>query len=67
MNEKEAFKIVSEFIKKYYPFAQGKNWDKVNGNMLFMLGNHTLQEYIDSLADDEIDIEKYKKEVKQDE
>jgi hypothetical protein len=63
MSKKEAFKIVSEFIKTYYPFAQGKNWDKKNGNLHFMLGSYSLQEYIETLADDEIDIESYEREL----
>lgn len=64
MTKKEAFKIVNDFIKKYYPFAKGKKWDKKNGNLHFILGNHTLEEYIEVLADDEFDIEKFEEELK---
>ena len=67
MSSKEAFKIVNEFIKKYYPFAKGKNWDKINGNLHFMLGNYSLEEYIEELASDEIDINKYEREMLKDE
>ncbi len=63
MEYKEAFKIVSEFIKKYYPFRYGKNWDKKNGNLHFMLGIYSLQEYIEALADDDFDINNYIQEL----
>ncbi len=59
MEYKEAFKIVNEFIDKYYPFARGKNWDKKNGNLHFMLGIYLLKEYIETLADDDFDINNY--------
>lgn len=62
-DEKEAFKIVSAFIKKYYPFRHGKKWDKKNGNIDFILGGHALEEWIDYFADDEVDIEAFKKEI----
>lgn len=62
-DEKEAFKIVSAFIKKYYPFKHGKKWDKKNGNIDFILGGHALEEWIDYFADDEVDIEVFKKEM----
>lgn len=65
MNEKEAFKIVNSFLKKYYPFGRDKKWDKKNGKLHFILGINSILEYIEYLADDEIDIEKYKKEVEQ--
>lgn len=60
MNEKEAFKIVNKFIQKYYPFAKGKDQDKENGNLHFMLGTYLVLEYIEALADDGVNIEKYK-------
>ena len=41
VKEKQAFKIVSEFIKKYYPFRYGKNWDKKHGKIDFTLGRRT--------------------------
>jgi hypothetical protein len=63
MNKKEAFKIVNEFIKKYYPFVHGKEWDKKNGNIHFMLGNYCLEDYIETLADDDFDIDKFEKEL----
>ena len=63
MDYKEAFKIVNEFIDKYYPFSQGKNWDKKNGNLHFMLGIYSLQEYIKALADDDFDINNYIQEL----
>lgn len=61
MNEKEAFKIVNSFLKKYYPFGRDKKWDKKNGKLHFTLGINSVLDYIEYLADDEIDIEKYKK------
>lgn len=61
MNEKEAFKIVNKFMQKYYPFAKGKDWDKENGNLHFILGIYSVLDYIEALADDDIDIEKYEK------
>lgn len=64
MTKKEAFKIVNEFIKKYYPFAYGKPWDTMNGNIHFMLGNYSLEEWIESFANDETNIEEYEKEMK---
>lgn len=63
MEYKEAFKIVNEFIDKYYPFSRGKNWDKKNGNLHFMLGIYSLQEYIEALADDDFDINNYIQEL----
>lgn len=66
-DEKEAFKIVSKFIKKYYPFRYGKNWDRKNGNIDFILGGHALEEWIDYFADDEVDIEEFKKEMNKNE
>lgn len=65
METKEAFKIVSEFIKEYYPFAHGKEWDRKNGNLHFMLGIYSLQEYIEELASDEMDIEDYVKQIEE--
>lgn len=66
-DEKQAFKIVSKFIKKYYPFRIGKNWDKKHGNINFTLGGHALEEWIDYFADDEVDIEAFKKEMNKNE
>lgn len=66
-DEKQAFKIVSAFIKKYYPFRIGKNWDKKHGNINFTLGGHALEEWIDYFADDEVDIEAFKKEMNKNE
>ena len=63
VKEKQAFKIVSEFIKKYYPFRYGKSWDKKHGKIDFTLGAHALEEWIDYFADDEVDIETFKKEI----
>lgn len=57
METKEAFKIVSEFIKEYYPFAHGKEWDRKNGNLHFMLGIYSLQEYIEDLPKVKVIIE----------
>ena len=62
-DEKQAFKIVSAFIKKYYPFRYGKNWDKQHGSIDFALGGHALEEWINYFADDEVDIEAFKKEI----
>lgn len=59
MEYKEAFKIVNKFIKKYYPYSKEKNWDKKNGNLHFMLGIYSLQDYIEALADDNYDINEY--------
>ena len=64
MTKKEAFKIVNEFIKKYYPFAYGKPWDTENGNLHFMLGSYSLEEWIENFAKDEMNIEEYEKEMK---
>ena len=64
MNEKEAFKIVNNFLKQYYPFGNGKKWDKKNGKLHFILGIENVISYIAYLADDEIDIEKYKEDLK---
>ena len=63
MEYKEAFKIVNKFIKKYYPYSKGKNWDKKNGNLHFMLGIYSLQDYIEALADDDFDINNYIQEL----
>lgn len=49
-----AFKIVNKYIKKHYPFAKGKPWDKKHGTIHFMLGSYTLEEYIEALADEEV-------------
>ena len=62
-DEKQAFKIVSKFIKKYYPFRYGKNWDKKHGSIDFALGGYALEEWINYFADDEVDIEAFKKEI----
>ena len=62
--EKEAFKIVNTFLKLYYPFGNGKNWDKKNGKLHFILGIESVLSYIAYLADDEIDIEKCKEALK---
>lgn len=59
MEYKEAFKIVNKFIKKYYPYSKGKNWDKKNGDLHFMLGIYSLQDYIEALAADDYDINDY--------
>ena len=53
---------VSAFIKKYYPFRYGKNWDKKHGSIDFALGGHALEEWINYFADDEVDIEAFKKD-----
>lgn len=63
MDYKEAFKIVNEFIDKYYPFSHGRNWDRKNGNLHFMLGIFSLQDYIEALADDDFDINNYIQEL----
>ena len=62
--EKEAFKIVNNFLKEYYPFGNEKKWDKKNGKLHFILGINNVLDYIAYLADDEIDIEKYKEDLK---
>lgn len=49
-----AFRIVNKYIKKHYPFARGKTWDKKHGNIHFMLGSYTLEEYIEALTDEEV-------------
>lgn len=61
MEKKEAFKIVNEFIKKYYPFAYGKPWDREHGNIHFMYGSYALEEYIETFANDDINITEYEK------
>lgn len=60
---KEAVKITSDIIKKYYPFAYGKPYDKENGNLSFMLGGYMLQEYIENLAEDNFDLKKYMEDL----
>lgn len=47
----KAFKIVNKYIKKHYPFAKGKPWDKKHGNIHFMLGSYTLEEYIEEVIE----------------
>ena len=64
MSKKEAFKIVNEFIKKYYPFAYGKPWDTENGNLHFMLGSYSLEEWIENFANNETNIEEFEEEMK---
>lgn len=63
LDEKLAFKTVSKFIKKYYPFRYGKNWDKRHGKIDFILGGYALEEWINYFADTKVDIETFKKEM----
>lgn len=60
---KEAVKITSDIIKKYYPFAYGKPYDRENGNLSFLLGGYMLQEYIENLAEDNFDLKKYMEDL----
>lgn len=60
---KQAVKTTSDIIKKYYPFAYGKPYDKENGNLSFMLGGYALQEYIEHLAEDDFDLKKYMEDL----
>lgn len=60
---KEAVKITSDIIKKYYPFAYGKPYDRENGNLSFLLGGYMLQEYLENLAEDNFDLEKYMEDL----
>ena len=65
MEKKEAFKIVNNFIKKYYPFSYGKPWDREHGNLHFMLGNYSLEEWIETFANDDINITEYEKAMEE--
>ena len=60
---KQAVKTTSDIIKKYYPFAYGKPYDKENGNLSFMLGGYALQEYIEHLAEDDFNLKKYMEDL----
>ena len=65
MDKKEAFKIVNDFIKKYYPFAYGKPWDREHGNIHFMYGNYALEEWVETFANDDINITEYEKAMEE--
>lgn len=60
---KQAVKTTSDIIKKYYPFAYGKPYDRKNGNLSYMLGGYALQEYIEHLAEDDFDLKKYMEDL----
>lgn len=60
---KQAVKTTRDIIKKYYPFAYGKPYDRENGNLSFMLGGYALQEYIEFLAEDDFNLEKYMEDL----